>query len=163
VIANAKIIMNNFIALTGHKRSRVHRQQRAQLNQHGFVLIEVLVAGLIFAVGVLGLVGLQAQMTRSQTNSKHRADAVNLAQELIGSMWSDYMAVRSFDTLSNRCANNPMCAGWQAKAARELPSAVTSVDVQPGVSANSKTVTVVLKWESQDGPQTYSTQTEVGR
>jgi type IV pilus assembly protein PilV len=155
--------MNTFTAPSRQIPSRLHRRLRARHNKHGFVLVEVLVAGLIFAVGVLGLVGLQAQMTRSQTNSKHRADAVNLAQELVGSIWSDYMGVATFDTSSGGCGGNPLCSGWQAKVQRELPDAVTTVDVQPGAAPNSSTVTIVLNWVSKDGPQTYSTQTEVGR
>ena len=44
----------------------------------GFALIEVLVAVLLFAIGILGMVGLQASMTQAQTESKVRADAANL-------------------------------------------------------------------------------------
>ncbi len=53
------------------------------------MLIEALVAVLIFAFGVLGIVGLQAAMTKAQTQSKSRADASLLAQQVIGSMWTD--------------------------------------------------------------------------
>ncbi len=62
------------------------------------MLLEALVALLIFSIGVLGIVGLQASMTKAQTGSKFRADAAFLAQRLIGSMWSDRSGLNNYDT-----------------------------------------------------------------
>jgi type IV pilus assembly protein PilV len=122
----------------------------------GFVLVEVLIAGLIFTVGVLGLVGLQAQMTRSQTISKHRADAVYLANELIGTLWSDFRNLPAFDTSAGSCDGRPACAGWRAKVERELPGATTSIDVE----ANGL-VTININWVTKNGSQQYATQTQI--
>ena len=44
---------------------------------------------LLFAIGILGMVGLQASMMQAQTDSKVRADAANLVDELATLMWSD--------------------------------------------------------------------------
>lgn len=57
--------------------------------QQGIVLLEALVAILIFSMGVLSLVGLQATMIKNSTNSKYRAEASFIAQQRIGLMWSD--------------------------------------------------------------------------
>jgi type IV pilus assembly protein PilV len=57
--------------------------------QQGVVLLEAMIAILIFSLGVLGLVGLQANMVKNTTSSKFRADASYIAQQRIGTMWSD--------------------------------------------------------------------------
>lgn len=58
-------------------------------DQAGVMIIEAMVAMIIFAIGILGLVGLQARMNTAVIESKYRAEAALLADELIGTMWSD--------------------------------------------------------------------------
>ncbi|MBI4809047.1 MAG: type IV pilus modification protein PilV [Nitrosomonadales bacterium] len=55
--------------------------------QQGVVIIEVLIAILIFSIGVLGIVGMQASMIKNTTESKYRNDASNIAQQQIGELW----------------------------------------------------------------------------
>lgn len=57
--------------------------------QRGIVLLEALVAILIFSMGVLALVGLQAAMIKNTSDSKYRSEASFIAQQRIGMMWSD--------------------------------------------------------------------------
>ena len=59
------------------------------LSQEGFALIEAMVAILIFAFGVLGVVGLQATMIKGTSNAQYRATASYVAQQKIGEMWGD--------------------------------------------------------------------------
>ncbi len=57
--------------------------------QQGVVLLEAMIAILIFSVGVLAIVGLQAAMIKNTSESKYRADASYIAQQRIGIMWAD--------------------------------------------------------------------------
>jgi type IV pilus assembly protein PilV len=57
--------------------------------QQGIVLIEAMIAILIFSFAVLGIVGLQAAMIKNSGDSKFRADASNIAQQRIAAMWID--------------------------------------------------------------------------
>ena len=57
--------------------------------QRGVVLLEALVAILIFSIGILGIVGMQANMLRNTSDSKYRADASDVAQQRIGQIWAD--------------------------------------------------------------------------
>ena len=57
--------------------------------QRGVVLLEALIAILIFSVGVLAIVGLQVTMITNTAESKARADASYIAQQRLGQMWSD--------------------------------------------------------------------------
>lgn len=57
--------------------------------QQGVVLIEAMIAILIFSIGVLGIVGMQANMVRNTSDAKYRADASDIAQQRIGQIWAD--------------------------------------------------------------------------
>jgi len=57
--------------------------------QQGVVLLEVMIAILIFSMGVLAIVGLQAVMVKNTTDSKYRSDASYIAQQAIGRIWAD--------------------------------------------------------------------------
>ncbi|HZI83704.1 MAG TPA: hypothetical protein VFF44_07300 [Casimicrobiaceae bacterium] len=57
--------------------------------QNGAYLLEALIGILIFALGVLGIVGLQAASLHATTDSGLRAEAVFAANQLLGQMWTD--------------------------------------------------------------------------
>lgn len=121
--------------------------------QTGFMLIEVMISVLIFSVGVIALVGLQAAMTHEQSESKVRADAANLATELLGMIWADAANIASYSTAS--CASYPQCAGWKNKVALMLPSSGGST---VAVTALTGQVDVTLVWTLPGGtPHQYKT------
>lgn len=53
------------------------------------MLLEVLISVLIFSLGILAVVGLQATSVKLQADAKYRADAGYLASQIVGLMWSD--------------------------------------------------------------------------
>lgn len=57
--------------------------------QKGVVLVEAMLAIVIFSIGVLAVVGLQAAMIKNADDSKFRAEASYIAQKRIGEMWAD--------------------------------------------------------------------------
>lgn len=57
--------------------------------QEGVALLEALIAILIFSLGVLGLMGLQASATKTATQSKYRIEAGHLATQRIADLWLD--------------------------------------------------------------------------
>jgi type IV pilus assembly protein PilV len=57
--------------------------------QQGVVLLEALIAVLLFSMGVLALVGLQAAMIKNTSDAKYRAEASLIAQQRIGMIWAD--------------------------------------------------------------------------
>lgn len=69
----------------------MHKQISSPLQsaQQGVVLVEAMIAILIFSMGVLAVVGLQAAMIKNTADSKYRADAGYIAQQRIGTMWSN--------------------------------------------------------------------------
>lgn len=94
--------------------------------QRGIAIIEAMVGIMIFAFGVLGLVGLQATMSKAQSGAKYRAEAMNLGNELLGTMWADAPANLP-RYASAQCAGHPPCADWDRKLKRMLPAAGSTV------------------------------------
>jgi type IV pilus assembly protein PilV len=125
--------------------------------QQGVALLETLIAILIFAFGVLGIVGLQTSMTRAQTASKFRGDASYLASELMGTMWSDIPNLAFYETASGACDGNARCLAWKTKVAMALPGG-TAV-IEPAVSGD---VTITINWAVPgEGSHRYQTRTTV--
>jgi len=76
--------------------------------QKGMALIEGMVAMLIFSLGILSIVGLQAVNLKQSTDAKYRVDASFLANQTLGSMWATRNNLANFavedddvDTLPN--------------------------------------------------------------
>jgi type IV pilus assembly protein PilV len=111
---------------------KIVRRERA-----GFAMLEAMIALLICAMGVLGVVGLQGVMTRAQTSATFRAEASFLAQQLLGTMWTDRANLTTYATASCGTA----CADWQAKVAARLPSGASTVTV-----ANTGAVSIEIRW-----------------
>ena len=109
----------------------------------GFVLLEALIALLIFALAVLGLVGLQASMTRATSGAKYRADAAYLASDLVGTMWTDSRNLALYD--ASRCAGHPPCQRWMARVSERLPTGVGSAQVSTTAPGQ---VTVKVTWQA---------------
>ena len=57
--------------------------------QRGLLLIETLTAILLFSIGVLGTVSMQARSIRHIDDANYRGEALHLAQSLIARMWSE--------------------------------------------------------------------------
>ena len=58
-------------------------------SQRGIMLLEGLIAILIFSLGILALVGMQATTLNHTSQTKYRLDASFLGNKLIGRMWAD--------------------------------------------------------------------------
>ena len=55
--------------------------------QRGSFLLEALVAILIVAFGILGLLGLESRALQNVDDAQYRSEAVALANAYIGQMW----------------------------------------------------------------------------
>ena len=62
---------------------------RPLVAQKGLVLLESLVAFLVFSLAVLALVGLQATMIKNAGDAKYRAEASFIAQSKVSELWGD--------------------------------------------------------------------------
>src|SRR5512146_2868059 len=105
--------------------------------QQGVVLVEALVAILLFSIGVLAVAGLQAAMVKNTSESKFRADAAYVAQKRIGELWTHP------DTLANYVGafsvSNVLPAGNLTVAQAGVQYTVTVTWQQPGEAQHSFT------------------------
>jgi type IV pilus assembly protein PilV len=132
--------------------------------QSGVMLLEALIAILIFSLGVLGIVGLQASAVNASRDAKYRTDAGLLANELIGQMWSGNRDGATLQTNFQGDADDALPASvvtdgplfllWRARVRATLPGADTYdpvVLVTPGVVGpprTSTTVSVTVRWRA---------------
>ena len=105
--------------------------------QQGVILIEVLVAILIFSVGVLAIVGLQANMIQNTAEAKYRSDASYIAQVRIGQMWADPANLAAYvETNTDISAQLP---GGTRTVTQPAPGQVTVTVTWLAPGANSTT------------------------
>lgn len=147
--------------------------------QRGVMLIEALLGILIFSLGIMALIGLQAQSIRNSSEAKYRADASFLADQIIGRIWAGrYAAGNTFDpTPFAHRPGGAICAPtgsdsshvgvttWTANVARLLPdagSARQSIAIDRDVTTNTAQVTVRMCWVSRTGQHTYTVSTRLG-
>ncbi len=77
-------LMKNFAKNTSYKLVNIQPAK-----QQGVVLLEALIAILIFSFGLLAIAGLQGAMVKNTTNSNYRAEASYVVQQLVGKMWAN--------------------------------------------------------------------------
>jgi type IV pilus assembly protein PilV len=119
--------------------------------QRGMALLECLMALLIFSVGLLGLLGLEARVMNTSTDSENRNRAAMLASEVASAMW--------LNNTVNPLA--PSITAAEANAANQtqggLPSGNVAVTAVAG-APNAADITVTWQ-EVSDAPLSPSTLT----
>jgi type IV pilus assembly protein PilV len=115
--------------------------------QRGVALLECLMALLIFSVGLLGLLGLEARVMGISTNSENRSRAAMLASEVASQMWLHNTVV----------ATDPAIVAAKANAANQslggLPGGAVAI-TQIGTT-NAADITVT--WQESTGPASQLT------
>lgn len=105
--------------------------------QRGGSLLEALITVLIFSIGVLGIVGLQAVMIKDTSDAKYRLDSSNIAQQRVGEMWADPNNLAGY-TESNTDISDLLPAGTR-----------TTALLGPGQ------VSVVVTWQQPGSPDAH--------
>ncbi len=95
--------------------------KKPKANQSGYMLVEVLVAILLFSIGLMGLIALQTASSQNATNAEYRSIAANLSNELVTQMWIKNTADPTATGLSAEITS------WKAKVAASLPNATGEV------------------------------------
>jgi type IV pilus assembly protein PilV len=109
-------------------------------SQEGVVLLESLIAILIFSLGVLGIVGLQAAMIKSTSDAKFRSEASYIAQQRVGQMWSDPANVATYiEAATDISALIPAGTRTVAQPLPGGPYVVTVTWQQPGEAVHNFT------------------------
>jgi len=120
--------------------------------QSGVALLEALVGILIFSIGILALMGLQAQSIRNTVEAKYRNEAAYLANQIIGQMWVDRANLADYDTGAGA---SPQMLAWRNQVAGTLPRITVGGTNTPTIAVAGSQVTVTVFWQlpGADSPQ----------
>ena len=116
--------------------------------ESGATLIEVMVSLLIFSLGVLGMVAMQAKAIAYAVDAEDRSRAAMLASEIVAAMWSEGTdSPGIYDTWLERVADTTVSG---------LPNATGAIASTTDSSTHIKTTKVTITWRS---PSKASTET----
>lgn len=139
------------------------KHRRPAQSQRGSALLEALFAILIFSIGLLALVALQAVSIKSSIDAKYRSDASYVANQIIAQMWID-RAGAVLDGYAHYPAG-PVCGftgaasananvtDWTGQVVGLLPGSAsnrTQIQVTTPVGTSTRLVKVTVCWQ---GPQ----------
>ena len=121
--------------------------------ERGVMLIEALVAILIFSIGILAVVGMQAVAIKDVTSAKYRSEAAFLAQELLAQMWTDNGNIGNY-AYSGMGGVPVKIQPWVNRVQTRLPDGanqpptITLTNPLPAAPAapTGATVQIVVKW-----------------
>lgn len=156
-----KAIMNMTVPDAGAPFARQPRPRGQR--QHGFSLLEVLIALLVLAIGLLGLATLQTVGLKFNQESYLRSQAVLIAYDIIDRIRANPVAksAGSYNSVAESATYTaPTCTGavtcstsdiatydlanWKTRIASTLPMGTGAIST----SGNRRTVTI--KWKEND-------------
>lgn len=143
--------------------------ERNQTQQTGSVILEALIAILIFSIGILALVGLQATAINNVADAKYRSTAGFLANQIIGTVMATSQSNISASGVQAITPDNGFCtpapclggtanaqaltAAWVNSVASALPN-TTGVNA-PSIAVAGSAVTVTISWQPPKDTQSH--------
>ncbi|HEY7772111.1 MAG TPA: type IV pilus modification protein PilV [Marinagarivorans sp.] len=150
---------------------------RSLKRQFGLGMIEVLVAGLVFALGVLGLSSMQMKAKRTSYDALQRSLATSLARDMVARIRSNpeaidtYAAITFLGGVTSGSEPSPNCKTatctatqlanhdlWEWEQALEGASEVSNNTntgglTQPSgcIDNNGGLITITIAWEGYEG------------
>jgi type IV pilus assembly protein PilV len=113
--------------------------------QKGIMLLEALVGILIFSIGILAMLGMQAVGIRNTMDSKYRSEAAYLANEIVGQMWVDRSNIASYDDAG---AGNARRTAWNTRVASLMPQdPAAPSSTAPTITIAGRQATVTVRWK----------------
>jgi type IV pilus assembly protein PilV len=136
--------------------------------QRGSFVLEALIAILLFAIGILAIIGLQSASIRNTAGAKYRTDASLLANQIIGQMWA---ADKTNTTLvadfcgplpGGNCApaTTSLYPAWANTVSQTLPGVTAGATNAPTISITANNVaTITVFWQAPNdiAAHSYST------
>jgi type IV pilus assembly protein PilV len=145
-----------------------------QVRQSGIALLEALIGILLFSLGILAMVAMQAASVNAVADAQYRIEAVNATNELLAQMWTavnrtDATAVQNsllaFEhqtsgnpeecNFSGTPATNPGVTGWLTHlnaggvgGGPLLPGATPAMQQVAVDTGVSNRVTITLCWQA---------------
>jgi type IV pilus assembly protein PilV len=144
-------------------------------NQHGFSLIEVLVALVVLSVGMLGMAGMYVTTLRSGGDSISRVKAIYLVSDMVDRIRANPSPIASATYAAGVAGAAAACQAtqctiaqmaqedlrvWQSDVNSLLPGGIPTVTVDPTTTPATYTVTIVWT-DAGSTAQTYGVVTQL--
>ncbi len=147
---------------------RTHLPEPPQ-RQKGVMLLEALIGLMIFSIGILAMIGMQAAAFSAAADAKYRADAAAYANDIISTIWmsvdrtSDAATLTSlnsfgYNTSGSNCAytggavdgTNTKLQGWvsDVTATTGMLGATAAMQQIVVSAADRNRVTVTVCWRA---------------
>ncbi len=118
--------------------------------QRGMMLIEALVGILIFSIGILAMLGMQAVGIQTTVDAKYRSDAAFLANQVVSQIWVDQTNIANYDTTGSSYAPRD---AWVTQVQSNLPKATgANAPTITVAGAPPSQVTVTVYWQKPGDP-----------
>lgn len=142
-----------------------HRSAKPARQQEGISLVEVLVAIVVFALGMLGQAAFMLTAMQNSQQSRYRVIASYYAEELIGTALADSGNRAKYVVTNSTCADATWtpCTEWLTRLKGDL-SWQTSVGAIAVTVDNTGLMTVSIPWKGMDngsGTPAYNTRTNL--
>ena len=131
-------------------------------SQAGVMLLEALIAILVFSLGILSVVALQATTVQLTSDAKYRTDATLLANRLLGQMWTSSGNLTAMKTAfqTGGTAYNAWLADVSGRdglpgvvaASTGVVSTLPTVTVDDTAGATAGQVVITLRWRTPEMP-----------
>jgi type IV pilus assembly protein PilV len=155
-----------FDNLSCARRAMARRQSPRVPNrsQRGFMLLEVLVSILLFALGFIALMGMEGRAIADTSYSQDRAEAVQLANAYVAQIWSWQGTADSIEREFSSSGNGPSYQDFKEQV-QSIPGAqaptVTinnncwvATNSSMSVPENNVNVIISIKWIDKDSQKT---------
>jgi prepilin-type N-terminal cleavage/methylation domain-containing protein len=121
-------------------------------NRQGFTLIEVLVAVTVLGIGILGLVGSSALVTRMVGRGRHTTMAVQVAQERMETLRQLALST------ATPCSDAGLTAGTRTATTRGLAESWTVTGAGTGIGT-SRTLAARVTFNAAGGQKSVTLNT----
>ena len=126
--------------------------------QQGSMLLEALIAILIFSLGILAVVGMQASAVQAVSDAKYRADASLLATQLVGQMRASDRTNTTLTTFSGGAGTDGSAySTWRGDVEILLPGAGSTPPVVQ-YDSSTRQVSITIFWSAPNDSQTHQFQ-----
>lgn len=116
--------------------------------QQGIALVEVLVAVVILAIGLLGTIGLQARAYSALNEATQRGEATIATEKLIGMMTVDQANLGDY-ALAAGGDPGPRLADWYQETRAAIPGSSAEVEVNPVAGTGRTEVVISIGWQGR--------------